>query len=35
VADVVMLDRDIMHVPAWEDILGTKVHAAVMDGQVA
>ena len=33
-ADFVVLDRDIMQVPS-EDILGTKVLATVVDGQVA
>jgi len=33
-ADFVVLDRDIMHVPL-EDILGTRVLATVVDGQVA
>ena len=33
-ADFVVLDRDIMRVPL-EEILGTKVLATVVDGQVA
>jgi len=33
-ADFVVLNCDIMHVPL-EEILGTKVLAAVVDGQVA
>jgi predicted amidohydrolase YtcJ len=33
-ADFVVLDRDIMRVPL-EDILGTRVLATVVDGQVA
>jgi len=32
-ADFVVLDRDIMQVPL-EDILGTRVLATVIDGQV-
>ncbi|KAG8931837.1 hypothetical protein FRC02_002072 [Tulasnella sp. 418] len=33
-ADIVILDRDIMQVPAWE-ILKAKVKATIVDGQLA